>query len=149
MSPQDAIQQIQEQFHVQATGEPLRLTVEIPITQWVDFARFAKERLGCRYFAHVSGVDWKEQGLEVVCRVENLEDGIGLTFKTKIGSEASCPTLTSIFRGANWHERECYDLFGIRFEGHPDLRRILLPQDWEGYPLRKDYAVDTAHEPFR
>ena len=60
-----------------------------------------------------------------------------------------CPSLTPLFRGALWMERECYDLFGVRFEGHPDLRRLLLPDDWEGYPLRKDYAVDTAHAPYR
>jgi NADH-quinone oxidoreductase subunit C len=46
-------------------------------------------------------------------------------------------------------ERECYDMFGVVFDGHPDLRRILLPQDWEGHPLKKDYAVDTPHAPYR
>ncbi len=54
-----------------------------------------------------------------------------------------------MFRGAGWMERECYDMFGVVFDGHPDLRRILLGDDWEGYPLRKDYAVDTPQAPYR
>lgn len=55
--------------------------------------------------------------------------------------EPSVRSVVSIWRGADWHERECFDLMGIRFEGHPDLRRILLPEDWVGHPLRKDYPV--------
>ena len=58
------------------------------------------------------------------------------------GSDPVVDSLSSIWPGANWLEREIYDLFGIRFSGHPDLRRILLPDDWEGYPLRRDYPVE-------
>jgi NADH-quinone oxidoreductase subunit C len=70
--------------------------------------------------------------------------------RTKLpAGETHCPSLTSLYRGADWMERECYDMFGVVFDGHPDLRRILTSDDWEGYPLRKDYAVDTPHEPYR
>ena len=73
-----------------------------------------------------------------------------LIMKTKLGPGVStCPSLTPVYSGANWMERECYDMFGIRFEGHPDLRRILLSDDWEGHPLLKSYAVDTPHPPYR
>jgi len=59
-----------------------------------------------------------------------------------LGSEASAPSVTSVWPTANWHERENFDLFGVRFTGHPDLTRILLPDEWEGHPLRKDYPVE-------
>ncbi len=151
-----ALGAIRQAFGVEPTGEdpkrPLdgrHVVVPVPVERWVELARFAKETLGCRYFCHLTAVDWQAAGFEVICRVENLERGLGLTLKTRIGQDAVCPTLTGLYRGALWMERECYDLFGIRFEGHPDLRRILLPADWEGHPLRKDYAVDTPHAPYR
>jgi len=61
----------------------------------------------------------------------------------------SAPTCADLWPGASWMERECFDMFGIRFEGHPDLRRILLDDSWEGFPLLKSYAVDTPHPPYR
>jgi len=149
-----AIQAIQERFGVLATGElpnrlePSHLLVSVPAERWVESARFARDELGCRYFSHLTAVDWKAEGFELVLRVENLEVGIGLTVKARIGA-GPAPSLTGVYRGAEWMERECYDLFGVRFEGHPDLRRILLPEDWEGHPLRKDYAVDMPHPPYR
>ena len=86
----------------------------------------------------------------MLCRVENLETALVVTMRTRLAAgQTACPTLTHLYRGANWMERECYDMFGVVFEGHPDLRRILLTDDWVGYPLRKDYAVDTAFAPYR
>ncbi len=58
-------------------------------------------------------------------------------------------SLYPLFAGADWQEREQYDLVGVRFRGHPDLRRLMMPEDWEGHPLRRDYAIDTAHRPWR
>jgi len=131
-------------------GRGLPLVVTIPPDQWLAFAQFAKTTLGCRFFSFSSAVDWKEQGLEVIARVENVDDGVALMMKTKLGAGVTtCASLVPVFRGANWMERECYDMFGIRFEGHPDLRRILLGDDWVGHPLLKSYAVDTPHPPYR
>ena len=131
-------------------GKGVALTVTVPVDQWSAFARFAKDTLGCRFFSFSTAVDWKEQGLEVVARVDNLDTGLSVFMRTKLGAGVSaCQSLVPIYRGADWMERECYDMFGIRFEGHPDLRRILLPQDWEGHPLLKSYAVDTPHPPYR
>ncbi|HKE85814.1 MAG TPA: NADH-quinone oxidoreductase subunit C [Vicinamibacterales bacterium] len=126
------------------------LVVTLPVDQWLSFAQFAKTTLGCRFFSFSSAVDWKEQGLEVVARIDNLNDGVSVTMKTRLGPGVStCPSLVPVYRGADWMERECYDMFGIHFEGHPDLRRILLGDDWEGHPLLKSYAVDTPHPPYR
>jgi NADH-quinone oxidoreductase subunit C len=129
-------------------GAPL--VASVPVEAWEAFARFAKAELGCRFFAFLTAVDWKEAGLEVVAKADNLDGGLSLLMKTRLGPGVSaCPSLTPVYRGANWMERECYDMFGIRFEGHPDLRRILLADDWEGHPLLKSYAVDTPHPPYR
>jgi NADH-quinone oxidoreductase subunit C len=142
--------EIQERFGAPAAGEGRALIVTVPVDRWLELGRFAREALGCLYFNFSSAVDWKDQGLEVVARVENLDAGFSLTMKTKLGpGETRCPSLVPVWRGAGWMERECYDMFGIGFDGHPDLRRILLPQDWEGHPLLKSYAVDTPHPPYR
>jgi len=124
--------------------------VSVTPAEWAAFAQFAKDSLGCRFFSFSSAVDWKDQGLEMVARVENLDARFALTMKTRLGPGVSTiASMVPIYRGANWMERECWDMFGIHFEGHPDLRRILLDDSWVGHPLLKSYAVDTPHPPYR
>ena len=132
-----------------ADGGP-PLTVVIEPAHYASVAAFVKETIGCEYFSFLSAIDWKTDGLEVVTWVDNLPDKMSLMLRSKLGPDGmSIPSLVPVYRGANWMERECFDMFGIRFEGHPDLRRILLPDDWEGHPLLKSYAVDTPHPPYR
>jgi len=145
-----ASSQIQERFGVAPAAAGHELSLTLPFERWQEFARFAKDTLECRYFNWLTAVDWKEQGLEVVARLDNLDAGVAVSMRARLPAGAMrCPSLTGVFRGADWMERECYDMFGVVFEGHPNLKRILLGDDWEGYPLRKDYAVDTPQAPYR
>jgi NADH-quinone oxidoreductase subunit C len=126
------------------------INVMVPAEQWAAFAGFAKNTLHCHFFSFLSATDWKDDGLEVMAWVENTEAGFSVFVKSRLGAGVSaCASIVPIYRGANWMERECFDMFGIRFEGHPDLRRILLGDDWVGHPLLKSYAVDTPYPPYR
>ena len=132
------------------SGEGTAITVVVPPAQWVSLARVAKETLGCHFFSFLSAVDWKEEGLEVIAWVDNLDSRFSVLMKSRLGAGVTaCDSMVPVYRGAGWMEREAFDMFGIHFEGHPDLRRILLDADWVGHPLLKSYAVDTPHPPYR
>ena len=97
------------------------------------------------YLRDLTAVDWlgrKTPRFEVVYNLFSISKRNALRLKVPV-EESSChvDSVIPIWRGADWHERECYDFFGIHFSGHPDLRRVLMPEDWEGHPLRKDYPV--------
>jgi NADH:ubiquinone oxidoreductase subunit C len=126
------------------------MTATVQASSWVAAARLAKEELGCTFFSFLTAVDWKTDGLEIIAWVDNPEAGFSVVVRALIGpGNTAGPSLVPVYRGANWMERECYDMFGVRFEGHPDLRRILLSDDWEGHPLLKSYDVDTPYPPYR
>ena len=126
------------------------IKVHVLPEHWLDVATFAKETLGCVFFNFLTAIDWKTDGLEIVAWVDNLDAKIAVELRMKIApGETACPSLVPVYRGADWMERECFDMFGVRFAGHPGLRRILLADDWEGHPLLKSYAVDTPHPPYR
>ena len=93
----------------------------------------------------LSGVDDGEN-IKVVYHLFSFTKRHRIVLKVTVSKAAAVTqSVTSVWRGANWFERECYDLFGVRFEGHPDLRRLLLPDDWEGWPLRKEYVFPTEY----
>jgi NADH-quinone oxidoreductase subunit C len=96
-------------------------------------------------FSDLTCVDWypSEPRFEVIYHLLSIANKERVRLKVKLNSSSSAlESITSIWPGANYFEREVFDLFGIRFTGHPYLRRILMPEDWEGYPLRKDYPVE-------
>jgi NADH-quinone oxidoreductase subunit C len=97
--------------------------------------------MGLEYLNCVCGVDWiAEKQMEVVYNVSSLSHPVKVEMKVFLPrDDPRVRSVVPVWPAANWHERETYDLFGIVFEGHPDLRRILLPEDWLGHPLRKDY----------
>lgn len=85
----------------------------------------------------------KEPRFEAVYHIYSIKHRHLVRLKVPVSeSDCSIDSVMPVWVGADWHERECYDLFGIEFRGHPDHRRILLPEDWEGHPLRKDYPVE-------
>ncbi len=90
----------------------------------------------------LSGMDYTKGKLGVVYHISSIALGHRITLKVEVPADAPhCQSVESVWKTANWHEREAFDMIGIVFDGHPDLRRILLPYDWEGHPLRKDYQV--------
>lgn len=86
----------------------------------------------------------QEKIFEVVYNLYSIEQNVRLRLKVSLSEGESVESVSGVWPAANWMEREAFDLFGVRFEGHPDLRRLLLPQDWDGHPLRKDYTLEFA-----
>ena len=122
-------------------GEP---TLFIAAPSIVEVCRFLKTEQGFIRLSSITAVDWTpaEPRFEVVYNLHSIDRNQRLRLKCWVSeSECEIDSMTGVWRAANWYEREVFDLFGIRFRNHPDLRRILMPIDWEGHPLRKDYPV--------
>ena len=119
-------------------------TIEVPATHLKVAMNFlhSDPRLYFDMLSCLTGLDLGEESgqMEVIYHLCSIPKGLSLAIAVKLErTDPMVSTVSDIWRTANWHERETYDLLGIHFDGHPDLRRILLPNDWEGYPLRKDY----------
>ncbi len=110
----------------------------------VDVCRLLKDEQAYTRLSFITAVDWfpVEPRFEVVYSIHSLKNNDWLRLKCRVGGESpEIESVTSVWQAANWYEREIFDLFGIRFRNHPDLRRIMMPTDWQGHPLRKDYPT--------
>lgn len=160
MIGEDAKALVAERFGLETPKEgPL-----VPRERLVELARALKD-LGYGFLLYVTAVHYpgtpekkKADGtvepatpdrIVVAYGVRDVKAGTEFFFRCRVDVGTSVPTLFPVWAGADWQEREAYDLVGVVFEGHPDLRRMMLPEDWEGHPLRKSYAIDTPHRPWR
>jgi NADH-quinone oxidoreductase subunit C/D len=121
-------------------------TVLVPRELIVQVSQRLKAAYGFRFLADLCGVDWPERSerFDVVYHLFNDRQNERLRLKVSVPENQSVPSLVGVWSGANWLEREAFDMFGIEFEGHPDLRRILTHHDFQGHPLRKDYPADRV-----
>jgi NADH-quinone oxidoreductase subunit C len=145
-----AVQKLRD-WDKQAVAEVIEFrgetTVVVPQQHLVRAAEFLASEPSLRFtfLSDITPVDRfpMEPRFELNYHLLSMERSLRLRLRVRLpGAEPTLPSVSGVWPSANWHEREGFDLFGIRFNGHPDLRRILMPDDWEGYPLRKDYPVE-------
>lgn len=152
-------------------GAGRSLWVRVTAESWRTAGQLVRDDLGCRWFDFLSAIDWlpspygryEDDGMvlperpteddietgvtggdtrfQVFARVVDLSDGSGIILKADVGEDMTVPSWVPVYDGADWHERETWEMFGITFEGHPGLRHMYLPGDFEGYPLRKDFPL--------
>lgn len=128
-------------------------TITVAKETIVAICIFLRDECGYNLLTDLCGVDFlgKTPRFMVVYNLYNITTKQRLRVKVPVAEEdAKVDTVSTVWGTANWHERECWDLMGISFNNHPDLRRILMPADWEGHPLRKDYPVQGPdREPYQ
>jgi NADH-quinone oxidoreductase subunit C len=120
------------------------LTIDVGADRWFDAASALRDdpRSACGFFDWLSAYDERDAGLAVVAHVWSLRHKHSVLFRTRVDREGGrLPTLTGVWAGADWHERETFEMFGIEFVGHPNLVPLLLPDGFEGHPLRKEFVL--------
>lgn len=112
---------------------------------WLEVARYTRDVEKFNLLCDLTAVHWpkREKQFEIVANLYSFAKNERVRIKTQAADGEAVASLCAIWPTANWLEREIYDMFGVKFEGHPDLKRILLPDEWQGFPLRKDYDILT------
>lgn len=125
-------------------------TFIVSAAEIVQVVTYLRDKLNFTLFEDVTAIDWspREPRFEVVYHLLSISNRQPIRLKVPLsGENPQVPSITGVFKGANWYEREVFDLFGITFTGHPELRRIEMPEDWIGHPLRKDYPTTGPRRP--
>ena len=110
------------------------------VDEWLEISTKIKE-LGLDYLMCITSIDLEDGNLSLAYNLNSTASQASIAFNLIFNAGTEVPSIESIWKTADWHEREAYDMMGIKFSGHPEMKRILLPQDWEGHPLKKDYEV--------
>jgi NADH-quinone oxidoreductase subunit C len=139
------VEALRSRFQAEVSTFRDETTLWLKAQQIVDACQFLRDDFQFDMLEDETAVDyWPQETprFHVVYQLYSYPHNERISLRVPLdGNAPSIPSIVSIFPNANWHEREIWDLFGIRFENHPDLRRILMPHDWEGHPLRKDYPL--------
>jgi len=151
--PSAALDRIKAKFGdqvVEATYYAGEVTVKLKQERIEEIWRFLRDEPELRfdYLSNLTAVHWPERPkpFEVVYHLYSIPRRDRVNLKLDVGDGEQPPTASRVWVTANWHEREVFDLFGIRFHGHPDMTRILMTDDWIGHPLRKDYPLEGKPE---
>ena len=146
MTTAQLAEKIKERFpNLSQTEFRDEISVQVPLERIESVCQICRDELGFNFLVDISSVDHfgEEPRFEIVYELYSLEQNLHLRLKTKVSEDhLEAPTISRLWEGANWHEREIFDMMGIRFANHPDLRRILM---WDGYPyfpLRKDFPLE-------
>jgi NADH-quinone oxidoreductase subunit C len=149
---QNAVQAITEEFEGEAVESLGEHTIFIEAKNIPAASQLLRDEYDFNLFASLTTTDYWPEGdprFHLSYQFHNIEEKISLRLRILLSdTDPNIPTIESIFPNANWYERELYDMFGINFEGHSDMRRILMPYDWEGHPLRKDYPLGYEEPQF-
>ena len=149
---QPIVQALEKEFSARAEEMFGEAQVVLSVGNIISACELLRDKFKFDLLSMITAVDYglqEEPRFHVIYQLNSTVDSLFLTLRVPIsGEKPSIPTLIGIYKNANWREREIWDLFGIHVEGHPDLRRLLMPTDWDGHPLRKDYPLGYEEPQF-